>query len=206
MSTNLNNNFNIQKESIKYLENEVEYMKKINVQPGVVDSLTKSSVKISSKDQILKITRKMNVLNLPMPPTSTNSFDCSLSPEIDPKEVTDKILMIPIPPEKAQEKIIPGESYIKDNNYKNIKASAFFSPTTKERPSKIVPKRPSVIKSTPPIDYPNRDISEFNKLLKVGEGSYGTVYKALDIRSNEIVAMKRVKMEHEHEGRLKVLG
>lgn len=176
---------------------EKEVVKVEEIKPEVIDSLTKLSVNLPSKYQIQKST-KVNVLSLPMPPVSTNSFDISPSPEVDVKDVT--VTKIPLPQDSAKDNIKLGESYFKDNKYNNIKASDIFSPAPKVRPSIIIPKRPSVIKSTPPIDHPNRELNEFNKLLKVGEGSYGTVYKALDIRSNELVAMKRVRMEHEHEG------
>lgn len=184
-------------ETVICSENEMVKVEETSVKREVINSLTKLSVNLSSKDQIQRTT-KVNVLSLPMPSVSTNSFDISASPEVDIKNVIVK--NIPFPQESAQDNIKLGESYFKDHKYNNIKVSDIFSPIPKVRPSKIIPKRPSVIKSTPPIDHPNRELSEFNKLLKVGEGSYGTVYKALDIRSNELVAMKRVRMEHEHEG------
>ncbi|EAS00630.2 cyclin-dependent kinase-like Serine/Threonine kinase family protein (macronuclear) [Tetrahymena thermophila SB210] len=40
----------------------------------------------------------------------------------------------------------------------------------------------------------------YEKLLKVGEGTYGEVYKAKDIQSSEIVALKKIKLENEDEG------
>lgn len=195
----------IQEETVNWSDNEEENVQEINIKAEVIDSLTKLPVNISSNDQICIKNEKVNVLHLPMPPSSTNSFDFPLPPSSTssyetPRSPGTDLRKIPIPTETAREKIKPGESFFKDNNYRNIIASEIFSPATKERPSKIVPKRPSVIKSTPTIDYPNRDLNEFNKLLKVGEGSYGTVYKAFDTISNELVAMKRVRMEHEHEG------
>jgi serine/threonine protein kinase len=38
------------------------------------------------------------------------------------------------------------------------------------------------------------------KLEKVGEGAYGVVYKAKDLNTNEIVALKRVRLESDSEG------
>ncbi|CAO1365326.1 unnamed protein product [Diamesa hyperborea] len=139
----------------------------------MIDSLTKSSVNIS-----------------PSPSISINSFDTS---------VTDHE-KLPVPTETARENIKPGESFFKDNNYKNIKSSEIFSPTIKEQPTKKISKRPTVIKSPPTIDYPNRDLRDFISLLKVGEGSYGTVYQAHDTKTNELVALKRVIMDREYEG------
>lgn len=40
----------------------------------------------------------------------------------------------------------------------------------------------------------------YSKLVKLGEGTYGIVFKAVDKRSGKVVALKRIKMEHEEEG------
>ena len=45
-----------------------------------------------------------------------------------------------------------------------------------------------------------RDVSEFEKLNRVGEGTYGVVYRARDTHTNELVALKRVRMEREKDG------
>jgi cell division cycle 2-like protein len=45
-----------------------------------------------------------------------------------------------------------------------------------------------------------RSVDEFKKLNKINEGTYGVVYRARDIRSGEIVALKKVKMERERDG------
>jgi serine/threonine protein kinase len=39
----------------------------------------------------------------------------------------------------------------------------------------------------------------YQKLQKVGEGTYGVVYKAKD-QSGRIIALKKIKLEHEVEG------
>ncbi|KAJ2035591.1 Cell division protein kinase 1 [Coemansia sp. S2] len=38
------------------------------------------------------------------------------------------------------------------------------------------------------------------KLDKVGEGTYGVVYKARDLQSGKIVAMKKIRLEGDDEG------
>ena len=45
-----------------------------------------------------------------------------------------------------------------------------------------------------------RSVERFEKLNRIGEGTYGIVYRARDKDSNEIVALKRVRMEHEKNG------
>jgi len=45
-----------------------------------------------------------------------------------------------------------------------------------------------------------RPQQKYEKLLKIGEGTYGVVYKARDTRTNTIVALKKIRLEHETEG------
>jgi cyclin-dependent kinase 10 len=45
-----------------------------------------------------------------------------------------------------------------------------------------------------------RPVTEFEKLNRIGEGTYGIVYRARDTKSNEIVALKKVRMEQEKDG------
>ena len=55
---------------------------------------------------------------------------------------------------------------------------------------------------TPQMPYMGnaRSVCEFWKLNRVGEGTYGVVYRAQDTVSNEIVALKKVRMDQEKEG------
>ncbi|XP_037073213.1 cyclin-dependent kinase 10-like [Pollicipes pollicipes] len=57
------------------------------------------------------------------------------------------------------------------------------------------------------MEIPERDIlgrcrfvSEFEKLNRIGEGTYGVVYRARDTRSDQIVALKKMRMEKEKDG------
>ncbi|KAI1297154.1 Cyclin-dependent kinase 10 [Halotydeus destructor] len=45
-----------------------------------------------------------------------------------------------------------------------------------------------------------RSVNEFEKLDRIGEGTYGVVYRARDSLTKEIVAMKKVRMGKEKEG------
>lgn len=40
----------------------------------------------------------------------------------------------------------------------------------------------------------------YRKVEKIGEGTYGVVYKAIDTRTGELVAMKKIRTEAEEEG------
>ena len=41
---------------------------------------------------------------------------------------------------------------------------------------------------------------KYEKIEKIGEGTYGYVYKARDTTNLEIVALKKIKLENEDEG------
>lgn len=74
---------------------------------------------------------------------------------------------------------------------------------TEDKPNEI-----SEIKAPPEEDLPNyypglhgcRSVEEFRCLNRIAEGTYGIVYRAQDKRTQEIVALKRLKMEKEKDG------
>jgi len=43
-------------------------------------------------------------------------------------------------------------------------------------------------------------MDRYNKIEKIGEGTYGVVYKAKDSQSNDIVALKKIHLDNEDEG------
>ena len=45
-----------------------------------------------------------------------------------------------------------------------------------------------------------RSVNEFEKLNRVGEGTYGIVYRARDVNKDEVVALKKIRMDNEKEG------
>jgi len=45
-----------------------------------------------------------------------------------------------------------------------------------------------------------RNVQEFEKLNRIGEGTYGIVYRARDTATGEIVALKKVRSENEQSG------
>ena len=45
-----------------------------------------------------------------------------------------------------------------------------------------------------------RSVTEFEKLNRIGEGTYGVVYRARDARNNRIVALKKMKFDWDRNG------
>lgn len=43
-------------------------------------------------------------------------------------------------------------------------------------------------------------MENYTKLEKVGEGTYGVVYKARDLTTGNFVALKKIRLEAEDEG------
>lgn len=61
--------------------------------------------------------------------------------------------------------------------------------------------RPTIINSRKiNQEFPDRSIDTFEILLQIGEGTYGKVFKAMDLKSKNFVALKYVRMEKESEG------
>ena len=44
------------------------------------------------------------------------------------------------------------------------------------------------------------EIERYQRISKIGEGTYGVVYKARDKLTNEVVAVKKIRLDHEDEG------
>lgn len=50
------------------------------------------------------------------------------------------------------------------------------------------------------VEQYNNEIERYQRTDKIGEGTYGIVYKAIDKQTNDIVALKKIRLEHEDEG------
>uniref|UniRef100_A0A1L8DX04 cyclin-dependent kinase n=2 Tax=Nyssomyia neivai TaxID=330878 RepID=A0A1L8DX04_9DIPT len=74
-----------------------------------------------------------------------------------------------------------------------------------EKPKEDAPEEtPKEVANDLPSYFPAlqgcRSVEEFQCLNRIEEGTYGVVYRAKDKRTEEIVALKRLKMEKEKEG------
>ncbi|XP_055532871.1 cyclin-dependent kinase 12 isoform X2 [Wyeomyia smithii] len=135
-------------------------------------SSTSSSVPASSG--------KKGLLNLPMPPMVPGSEDLSGDDDIGS----------PPPPSDTPTK----------------KSSKYGKPSKKPRGRpRILTRRYSRNMSGPMSasggkDWGERCVDVFDMIEQIGEGTYGQVYKARDRETNELVALKKVRLEHEKEG------
>lgn len=47
---------------------------------------------------------------------------------------------------------------------------------------------------------PVQGLDKYKKLEKLGEGTYGVVYKAINLETGETVAIKKIRLEKEDDG------
>ncbi|KAJ4822621.1 Cyclin-dependent kinase C-1 [Turnera subulata] len=59
---------------------------------------------------------------------------------------------------------------------------------------------PGQLNLTESPSWGSRSVDCFEKLEQIGEGTYGQVYMAKEIKTGEIVALKKIRMDNEREG------
>ena len=47
---------------------------------------------------------------------------------------------------------------------------------------------------------PVQGLEKYKKMEKLGEGTYGVVYKAINLETGETVAIKKIRLEKEDDG------
>ena len=52
----------------------------------------------------------------------------------------------------------------------------------------------------PTLTQPIKNLDKYQRLEKLGEGTYGVVYKAQNTETGEIVAIKKIRLEKEDDG------
>ncbi|KAL7040624.1 hypothetical protein ACKWTF_000469 [Chironomus riparius] len=119
-----------------------------------------------------------------------------------------KKAIITHPPEllpQPKEKITTAEhvEHLKEMQSHLLQGAIFTPFDPKGTPPQFLkPARPSIVKQPAFIStrFRNQPFESFKILEQVGKGTYGKVFKAIDQQTNETVAMKYIKVEHETEG------
>lgn len=75
-----------------------------------------------------------------------------------------------------------------------------FVPKPKLKRPKILKRRSSRTAHSTSPDWGERCVEVFEMIVQIGEGTYGQVYKARDRRTQQLVALKKVRLENEKEG------
>ena len=57
-----------------------------------------------------------------------------------------------------------------------------------------------MMRSSGNLTKPISELEKYQKMEKLGEGTYGVVYKALNKETGETVAIKQIRLEKEDDG------
>lgn len=173
--------------------------------------------------------KKKSILELPMPPALNPSEPNKTKQEHIPKDKVHKaesdlfnisLSEIPFPSDNTDKNetkvkemngtdMFKAQAGCKKEHFKEMQrhldSSVIFTPNLLTTPPEYIQqKRPSVIRNLATVDtqsdYVGRVYDSFKILEQIGKGTYGKVYKAVDLRKNDLVAMKFIKMQSETEG------
>ncbi|XP_017323132.1 cyclin-dependent kinase 11B isoform X1 [Ictalurus punctatus] len=117
--------------------------------------------------------------HIPAVPESRFDHDSEESVEEDEGEEVDAA---DVTPQSHSQSATPEENYVPDS-----------PPVSPVELKKELPKYLPALQGC-------RSVEEFQCLNRIEEGTYGVVYRAKDKKTDEIVALKRLKMEKEKEG------
>ncbi|KAH8329652.1 hypothetical protein KR074_006372 [Drosophila pseudoananassae] len=180
----------------------------------VLDSST--PLKPSQQTTLISNLKPKSLTALPLPP-GMNALDLvnerSPSPaqkkESDEKNINSNasnnksLLNLPMPP------VIPGSEELSGDDDVIDSPEDFDAPsggnagsghgaqTANRRRPVILNRRDS---RNNVRDWGERCVDVFEMIAQIGEGTYGQVYKARDNHTNDMVALKKVRLEHEKEG------
>ncbi|XP_076265488.1 cyclin-dependent kinase 12 isoform X4 [Rhynchophorus ferrugineus] len=192
--------------------------------PAIVNVEQKINETTPIKSNDVAKSKPKSVTKLPMPPgmdqTELEAIESppSRSPTPPPKpkaktpplNTRKSIKDLPMPPD-VDFKVMPGTEELSGDEdmpntppRNNVKA-ADNRPKPQVKQKQV--KRPRILKRRNSRnfhmnceDWGERCIDMFEVIAQIGEGTYGQVYKAKDIHANELVALKKVRLENEKEG------
>ncbi|KAK9892869.1 hypothetical protein WA026_022549 [Henosepilachna vigintioctopunctata] len=164
-----------------------------------------------------------NVTNLPLPPgidhTELETIESPPSrtpspiqppitvsvPLAKPKTPPRKSIMnLPMPPVVPGSEDLSGDELVTTppRNEVKINEKMKTAPKPELKRPKILKRRGSRNNITTICgkDWGERCVDMFEVIAQIGEGTYGQVYKAKDINADELVALKKVRLENEKEG------
>lgn len=167
--------------------------------------LTSKNNKISAANANIKSTIKKGLLNLPMPPMIPGSEELSGeedlnngTPSTSPLSTTNRNIL-------GNFNLYMGGNDDMSNFMRGVIGGNNFNINKKIERPRILNRRNSRNMTGPMSasggkDWGERCVDVFEMIAQIGEGTYGQVYKARDNHTNELVALKKVRLEHEKEG------
>lgn len=181
-SNDLNNLLKNNKTTTTTTNNKPKSLTKLPMPPGVNVNDLEDVQSPSPPQNNSPVPKKLLLKNLPQqisaPPTKKG------------------LLNLPMPPVIPGSEDLSGDDDIGSPPRTSSKLAIPTTLTKRNRP-RILNRRSS---RTEFKEWGERCVEVFEVIAQIGEGTYGQVYKARDHHTNELVALKKVRLEHEKEG------